>query len=130
MQLPLATLIGFLGFLIFRFIEKYFPRYYLSFSDLVLGEFRLLELFSSILIPFSESFIFGIFVKSGDLWVYVLPGFLTALLAIWPVVRIPALLPENLYEKRQSVFASYFLFTISFSALSFIGGISAQPLSL
>lgn len=129
MELIFAVLVGFIIFGIFRIIERYLPSYYFSFTDLVLGRFGLRDLFISIILPFLSSFIFGIFVKFDDPWIYVLPGFLAALLIVWPAIRVPELLPEELQEKRQSVLASYVLFTVSFSAFSFVGGMIARPLS-
>lgn len=129
MELVFAILVGFIIFAILRIVERYFPSLYFTFSDLVLGKFGSKDLFVSMILPLLSSFVFGIFVKSEDPWIYALPGFIAALLVVWPNFRVPELLPEELQAKTQSVFVSYALFIVLFSVFSFIGGTIAQPLS-
>lgn len=129
MEIVLAFLFGFGTYLFFRFVERYFSRYYFYFSDLVIGGFSKTNLILSIVTPLSSGFAFGFLTKPPSLIVYALPGFIGALLTVWPNVARPEFLPHISNRNKFSLYTSYFLFTVSFTAFSYIGGLLGKYLT-
>lgn len=123
MDILLSFIAGFIILIVFKFIERYFPKNYFYFSSLVIGSFTYKNLLISTLIPLFITLLFGLFIKSNNLVIYLIPGFLSSLLVVWPNIGSPEFIPNELVSKKQSLYAIYFLFIVLFTTFSYIGGI-------
>lgn len=129
MEIIIAFLFGFGIYFFFRIIERYFSRYYFYFSDLVIGNFSKTNLILSIITPLFFGLLVSLLTKTPSLIIFALPGFIGALLTVWPSVARSELLPYSGRVNKFSIYTSYLLFTISFTAFSSLGGILGKYFS-
>ena len=130
MDIILALIIALIIYLSFRMLEGKLPQFNLTILDLVHGGFDVKSTVASIVIPFSISYVFGLIYKTTIPAAYAIPGFLAALLMVWPYFKNPEVIPPEMQMGKERAYVVYLFFVVSLALMSYLGGyIGSQGLS-
>lgn len=122
MGIILALFTSIVIYLAFKVLETRFVQFNFTFHELILGNFNIKNTLTAIIIPFAAALIFGLIYESAIPAVYTIPGFLAAILIVWPYFRNPENIPENMQLERERAYIVYLFFIVSFTLFSYLGG--------
>jgi len=126
----LALTVALIIYLSFRVLEGKLPQFNFTILELVHGGFDIKNIGVSIVIPFSISYVFGLIYETTIPAVYIIPGFLAALLMVWPYFKNPEVIPPEMQMGKERAYVVYLLFVVSLSLISYLGGyVGSQGLS-
>lgn len=125
--------IGLVDFILLRamrwFIITKHPDEYWALAEIVTGlePFRIKRgLLFRALIPLVTTSVAVVIFRPDEPGVWVAPGILGGVLAVWPVILNPRLLPYRFWAVRWSVYGVYALFVLAWGFLSLGGGALAS----
>jgi len=104
MDIILALITSIIIYLSFRVLEAKFPQFNFTIVELIHGKFNIKNIVVSIVIPFAVTLVFGIIYNTKIPAAYTIPGFLAALLIVWPYFRNPESIPAEMQMEKTSYF--------------------------
>lgn len=123
------TVVGAAGIIgLLELQKRFIPRTYFSFGEIITGfsaDIRWHHLVLRLLVPFVVTFLVVLISPSLSYTRFMAPGVVASVLIVWPALREPSLLPENLRENRRELYLLYVLFVVLFGVLSHAGGVAA-----
>ena len=122
MDIILALTVALIIYLSFRVLEGKLPQFNFTILELVHGGFDIKNIGVSIVIPFSISYVFGLIYETTIPAVYIIPGFLAALLMVWPYFKNPEVIPPEMQMGKERTYLVYLFFVVSFTLTAYLGG--------
>lgn len=122
MDIILAFITSVLIYLSFKALEAKYTPFDFTILELIHGRFNLRNISLSIAIPFAITLVFGIIHTTIIPAAYTIPGFLAAILIVYPYFKNPESIPPEMQMERERAYIVYLFFVASFTLFSYLGG--------
>ena len=101
MDIILAVITSVMIYLSFKALEAKYTPFDFTILELIHGRFNMRNIALSIAIPFAITLIFGVIHSTVIPAAYTIPGFLAAIMIVYPYFKNPESIPREMQMERK-----------------------------